>query len=204
MKRLVSGFSGVYTSQMRKTDKPPVYLLLSGGIDSAACARFYLTLGYKLRAIHVNYGQPAMSAEQRSAVALADYFRVAIHSVALSGIEITPSGEIPGRNSALLSAALMVSGSTPALISIGIHSGTRYFDCQESFVRLWDSLLSGYTDGRVQLGVPFLSWTKDAIWRYCSENTVPVGLTWSCEASSTAPCGMCSSCKDKERLLARA
>lgn len=199
----MSGLSGGYTNRMRRNDKPPIYLLLSGGIDSAACAQFYLRLGHELRAIHVNYGQPAALAEQRSADALADYFRVGISHVALRGIGVVPSGEIPGRNSTLLSAALMASRGKQALISIGIHAGTRYFDCQESFVQLWNSLLSGYTDGRVQLGVPFLSWTKDSIWRYCSENKVPVGLTWSCEASSTTPCGMCLSCKDKERLLAR-
>lgn len=192
-----------YTNLMRKTNRPPVYLLLSGGIDSAACARFYLTLGHGVRAIHVDYGQPAASAEQRSAEALADFFGIPIQCVALGGVAIAPSGEVPGRNSFLLSAALMASGSKPALISIGIHSGTKYFDCQESFAGLWEKLLWGYSDGRVQLGVPFLSWSKDAIWQYCTEHAVPVGLTWSCEASSVEPCGGCLSCRDRERLIAR-
>jgi 7-cyano-7-deazaguanine synthase len=108
------------------------------------------------------------------------------------------------RNLALIATALMDVGLGANLIAIGIHGGTRYFDCSQTFTKLCGRVLDGYTDGRVRLGTPFLAMNKGQVWRYCKQNQVPIHLTWSCEASSTNPCGKCLSCKDKEALLAGA
>ena len=108
------------------------------------------------------------------------------------------------RNLALISSALMEVGLRTNLIALGIHGGTRYFDCSPAFTKLCEQLLEGYTDGRVRMGAPFLTMDKRQIWNYCKQNRVPVHLTWSGEASCAKPCGKCLSCKDKESLLARA
>lgn len=189
---------------MQKTNKLPVLVLLSGGIDSTACTHFYREQQHAVSALFVDYGQPAKLSERKSAQAIATHYGMPLQQLSVSGVTVPASGEITGRNALLLSAALMAIGKKAALITLGIHAGTRYFDCQPGFVRHWEELLSGYTDGRVQLGIPFLRWKKAAIWQYCTEQKVPVQLTWSCEASDTTPCGSCLSCKDKENLLARA
>jgi 7-cyano-7-deazaguanine synthase len=55
-----------------------VLVLLSGGIDSAACLDFYLDLGRTPCALFVDYGQLAARAELRAALAVADYYSVPI------------------------------------------------------------------------------------------------------------------------------
>lgn len=42
-------------------------VLLSGGIDSAACVAFYRRLGNDVAAVFVDYGQPVREQEERSA-----------------------------------------------------------------------------------------------------------------------------------------
>lgn len=188
---------------MGKGKRRLVYVLLSGGIDSTACVHFYRDQGYRVKPLHIQYGQGAHISELRSSRAVAHFYKLTLLCVDLSHLEPAISGEIPGRNALLLSAGLMSMGARTGLVALGIHAGTRYFDCQPTFVRLWERLLDGYTDGRIRLGAPFLSWTKSEIWQYCLNSDVPLDLTWSCESRSGKPCGRCSSCKDKEALIAR-
>jgi 7-cyano-7-deazaguanine synthase len=179
-------------------------VLLSGGIDSTACVHFYAHQHLRVQPVFVNYGQPASLAEVRSARAVCAFYKVQLRTIRIEGPRIQRSGEILARNLVLISCALMEVGLRTNLIAVGIHGGTRYFDCSPSFTKLCEQLLEGYTDGRVRIGAPFLTMDKKQIWNYCEQNGVPVHLTWSCEASSAKPCGKCLSCKDKESLLARA
>lgn len=187
---------------MKRASRPVVCVLSSGGIDSSACIHFYLQGGYKVSPLFANYGQPAAQAELRSVKAISTFYGLSLRTVMLTGVKIPRAGEIFGRNTFLLSVALMGCRSGINLISLGIHSGTRYYDCSQAFAATCESLLSGYTDGRVRLGIPFGSWDKKQVWSYCCQHTVPTDLTWSCEASNRHPCGKCLSCRDKEALVA--
>ena len=187
---------------MGRGAKRLVYVLLSGGVDSTACVHFYRDQGCRVRPLHVQYGQGARISELQSASAVADFYRLKLLRVDLSQVGPATCGEIPGRNALLLSTGLMSMGSRPGLLALGIHAGTRYFDCQPAFVSLWERLLDGYTDGRIRLGAPFINWSKTDIWQYCRDHHVPVDLTWSCESRSKKRCGRCSSCKDREALNA--
>jgi 7-cyano-7-deazaguanine synthase len=189
---------------MKKVSQPVVYVLASGGIDSTACIHFYLQQRFKVRPLFVRFGQPACEAELASIKAVCKFYGLNLRTVTLVGLKVPRSGEIVGRNLLLFSVALMRSELSASLISLGIHAGTRYYDCNSVFEKLCDELLSGYTDGRTRLGIPFATWSKSQVWSYCRENGVPVELTWSCEASSKKPCGKCLSCRDKELLVAGA
>jgi 7-cyano-7-deazaguanine synthase len=188
---------------MRRSNRSTVTVLLSGGIDSTACVHFYIRQRFRVRPVFVDYGQPASKAESKSARAVSAFYRLPLRTISIHGPRIPRSGEILARNLALVSSALMDVGLGTNLIALGIHAGTRYFDCSRAFTRLCERLLEGYTDGRVRIAAPFLAMNKGQVWKYCKLNHVPVNLTWSCEASSTKPCGKCLSCKDKESLLAR-
>jgi 7-cyano-7-deazaguanine synthase len=188
---------------MKRANRSAVTVLLSGGIDSTACIHFYAHQHLRVEPMFVNYGQPASQAEVTSARAVCAFYQLQLRTIRIQGPRITRSGEILARNLVLVSSALMVVGLRTNLIALGIHSGTRYFDCSRAFIKLCEQLLEGYTDGRVRIGAPFLSMDKGRIWNYCKQNRVPTHLTWSCEASSAKPCGKCLSCKDKESLLAR-
>ncbi|MEE8452645.1 MAG: 7-cyano-7-deazaguanine synthase [Thermoguttaceae bacterium] len=186
----------------QKADKPVVWVLLSGGIDSAACAAFYLRQGFAVETLYIDYGQAAAKHEEVAAAAIAERFGVPHVRYMWSGGSIKGSGEICGRNAFLLFGALMEIGNRHGLLAIGLHSGTPYYDCGESFMSATQLLLDGCTDGRIKAVAPFLTWNKREIWEFCIDCGVALGLTYSCEKGSDKPCGECLSCLDRRTLNA--
>jgi 7-cyano-7-deazaguanine synthase len=179
-----------------------VTVLLSGGIDSAACVAFYKAQGRRVSALHVDYGQAARRKEKTSATAIAAYMQVPLRVVTVRGVGVRLEGEVVGRNAFLLTLALQEGGTLSQLIALGIHAGTQYCDCSAEFINLMNTLLGFQTDGRVQVGAPFVTWTKRQVWDYSKLNGIPISLTYSCERGSEVPCGECLSCKDVRRLNA--
>jgi 7-cyano-7-deazaguanine synthase len=179
-------------------------VLLSGGIDSAACASFYLGLGYGVDGLFVDYGQPASQAERLAASAVAGHLEIPLQTVVCHGPSVEFSGEIVGRNAFLVFVALLYKPLHNGIVGLGIHRGSSYYDCQKHFIDEAEKVVCGYTDGKVSLGTPFLTWSKEMVWEFCIQKKIPIQLTWSCEARSDRPCGTCLSCRDKEALHARA
>ena len=178
-------------------------ILLSGGVDSAACAAFYSRLGHSVRGLFVDYGQPVRSVERESAAKVAAHYSIPLQSVVCQGPEANFSGEISGRNAFLITTAMVFNPKWTGIIALGIHAGTEYYDCGHTFVEDISRVVEGYSDGRVALGVPFLNWTKKMIWDFCLANHVPVEITWSCEVGPKTPCGKCLSCRELEAIYAR-
>lgn len=178
-------------------------VLLSGGIDSAACMRYYLDLGFQLRGLFIDYGQRARDNEGESAVQVANYYDIPLDRVSLSPVNHFGPGEIRGRNAFLIIAALLFYPQFKGIFSLGIHSGTRYYDCSQQFISDITNIIDAYTGGEIRVGTPFLNWSKAMIYAYCEEKGIPIHLTYSCESGTTPPCGKCLSCKDREVLNAR-
>lgn len=179
------------------------YVLLSGGIDSASCVAFYLRLGHAVTGVFVDYRQPPRAQEEHSARAVAAHYSIPLEVIRCDGQQTNYSTEIRGRNAFLVFAALLFAPIQKGVISLGIHRGTPYYDCSELFAADAARIVSGYTNGRVTLGVPFLTWDKGMIHQFAREAGVPVALTWSCEVGPAVPCGQCMSCRDREVLHAR-
>lgn len=177
-------------------------VLLSGGIDSAACVQFYRSQNFQVETLFVDFGQPAGKAERRSARAISDFFNVAMNTVECSGPRHSFSGEIMGRNAFLVMTAMVYRPELNGLVCLGIHAGTGYYDCNTRFVELMSQLVDEYSNGRIVLGLPFLSWSKGMIWQYSAREKIPTDLTWSCETNSEQYCGICLSCRDREALNA--
>jgi 7-cyano-7-deazaguanine synthase len=177
-----------------------VLVLLSGGVDSAACAAFFVERKYHVEAMHLDYGQAAAEMEFNAAHAIAEHYTIKLHYHRLSDPQRKNVGHIVGRNAFLLFAALLEFPWDSGLIGIGIHTGTPYFDCTKDFTERVQRLFDAYSDGRIRISAPFLMWEKPRIWDFCMSSKVPVSLTYSCEAGSREPCGECSSCKDLEVL----
>ena len=83
---------------------PPteVLVLLSGGLDSAACLHFYVALGRQVAAVFIDHGQPASDEEASSAHAVAHYYRVPLRTHTWCGSTERTVGSIFGRNAFLL------------------------------------------------------------------------------------------------------
>lgn len=179
-----------------------VCVLLSGGIDSSACVAFYLKQNFSVRCMFIDYGQVAAQREFPSAKAIAKHYNVPFSRLTWSGIHKKNSGLVFGRNVFLLVSTLMEMPKYTGIIAIGAHSGTNYYDCAPAFFRKMQSIFDAYTKGRIQIGVPFLKWTKRDIMTFCRSYRVPLELTYSCERGLDQPCGQCLSCRDLEILNA--
>ena len=175
-------------------------VLISGGIDSAACVHLFQKQQSRVRGIHIAYGQPADQRESAAASAIAAHYRIPLSTVYLVGSRHKVGGEIFGRNAFLLFTALMEIDIRPALLALGIHSGTPYPDCSPRFIATVQATIDLQCAGSIKVVAPFLEWAKSDIWRYCITEHVPLELTYSCELGLTQPCGKCSSCKDLETL----
>lgn len=175
-------------------------ILLSGGIDSTASVYYYRELKYSVTAVFVDYGQAANKIEIESARSVAAYYKIKLENVSFMSGSIYYQGEIPGRNGFLVFAAILSHPNYVGIVSLGIHSGTPYYDCSPDFVERMNILLKRYTMGRIILDAPFLKWDKSMIHRYCIDNEIPLEMTYSCENGTIPPCGTCNSCLDRKAL----
>lgn len=177
-------------------------ILLSGGIDSTTCLAYYLHEGLSPEALFVDYGQAGAKKESRAATLICRHFQVPLRTICLTGVIRKGAGLITGRNAFLLLTAALESNGKPGVIALGIHSGTRYADCTRYFIQRMQAIFDTYTGGALQIGVPFLRWSKGDIWALANSRNVPLSLTYSCERGLAQPCGSCDSCLDLEALRA--
>jgi 7-cyano-7-deazaguanine synthase len=175
-------------------------VLLSGGIDSAACAHFLERNGYSVSCMFVDYGQAPAGEESKASAALAERMGLTLTNHKVSPAGVLGKGEIRGRNAFLVMTALLLCDPSTRVISLGIHSGTAYYDCSPAFATLMDRVLAEYSDGCTRLFTPFLYWTKNAVVDYFRGSGLPIELTYSCEMGQPAACGVCPSCRDRRAL----
>ena len=178
----------------------PVEVLVSGGIDSAALVAFYLRQRSNVRAMFVDFGQPAAKQESSAARAICRHYDIRLSIMTVKARVAFTSGEIPGRNAFLVFSAILSCGRKPGIIALGIHEGSAYYDCTESFLKGIQTVVDGYKAGRIKVAAPFLNWDKRTILEFSKKVGVPIDLTYSCENGGARPCGRCLSCKDREAL----
>lgn len=188
---------------MRKLDlarQKTALVLMSGGIDSAACAHMLKKQGFNVVAVFVDYGQASLAQETKAVKALSSFLGVQVEYIKATGPTTFRDGELTGRNSFLAFAALFFLRAPRGLIAMGVHSGTPYFDCSKVFADGLARLISEQTDGQTSFIAPFIDWTKKDVFDYFLKSGLPLSSTYSCEAGATTPCGKCASCKDRKNL----
>jgi len=175
-------------------------VLLSGGIDSTACAWHLRNQGHSVQGLFVDYGQKAAPLEKRAARALSKALDIGLDYVSVKSPTHFGAGEIAGRNAFLVFTALMTAKLHTGVIALAIHSGTTYYDCSTAFAKSIDRLVAEHTDGRVRLSTPFITWSKKNIVDYYKVSRLPIELTYSCESGQVPTCGRCLSCRDRRML----
>lgn len=110
------------------------------------------------------------------------------------------AGELVGRNAFLIFAAMFLARTHTGLLGIGIHAGTPYYDCSATFVERMRVLVEEHTESGLSLAAPFVGWSKGQIFDYFMSNKLPIESTYSCEAGTVPPCGVCGSCGDRREL----
>ncbi len=187
----------VLPGDLRMAKRRRALVLLSGGIDSAACTQFLLEQDYVVGALFADYGQPAAEQERNSASLVASHFGIPLSWCTVAPRRTFGAGEIPGRNAWLVLTAYMLGEVAGGVIALGVHAGSPYYDCTEAFLFSLNRLLGEHSDGRVCCYAPFVSWPKALVYRYFKERNLPLALTYSCEAGTVPPCGICRSCLDR-------
>jgi 7-cyano-7-deazaguanine synthase len=198
-------------------------ILLSGGLDSSVLAYFLKSVGIKLKALTINYGQRHVK-EQVAARAIAALLGFEHRTVALP--ELTPlfgdqcslvteqveipeghyahesmkSTVVPNRNMIFLSLAVAWSvASAYDGVAYAAHAGdhTIYPDCRPAFADAMAHAISLCDVAPQELLRPFIASTKGDIARLGSSLGVPFQATWSCYNGRALHCGACGTCTER-------
>lgn len=174
-------------------------VLLSGGLDSAVCAHLLLRQGMAVEGLFIEYGQAALDRERHASSNVAAALGIPLRTRALVPAPTRGVGELPGRNALLISLGAFELGASGGTVVIGVHAGTRYYDCSIPFLDVMSRLLQEQTDGRTALSAPLATWSKAQVFEAFRDSGLSTEITYSCEAGDK-PCGGCLSCLDRVAL----
>ncbi len=208
-------------------------VLLSGGLDSATAAAQAIADGYEVIAISFRYGQRhdrELIAAKRVAerLGIKEHFTIDINLAQWGGSALTDSAiavptdgikpneipitYVPGRNTVFIAIALSLAEAKQAsAIYLGINAVdySGYPDCRPEYLEAFQHLanLSSKTaiEGNApKLVAPLVIDSKTDIVRRALALNVPIALTWSCYQGDEEPCGVCDSCRIRDRALIEA
>ncbi|MGF1590972.1 MAG: 7-cyano-7-deazaguanine synthase QueC [Pleurocapsa sp.] len=208
-------------------------VLLSGGLDSATTAAIAIAEGYEVIALSFDYGQrhqKELQAAQKIAQALGikEHFVTEINLSQWGGSSLTdksmtipqdgvqpdviPSTYVPGRNTVFMAIALSLAEAKNAqAIYLGINAVdySGYPDCRPEYLQAYQQLAqlaskAGVEGNAPQLVAPLVKDSKVDIVRRALELNVPIADTWSCYQGGETPCGLCDSCRIRDRALIEA
>ena len=210
------------TAVVQATRAQTAVVLLSGGMDSATLAYVARDRGYRIIALHVNYGQRTEAKERQCAQRIAalleavEFFEVDIGYLARIGASALtdraipvmdysdtsgdlPATYVPFRNANLLSIATSLAEARRAeAIFIGAQASdySGYPDCREEFMEAFQQVIDRGTreTTRIRLEAPFVHMNKAEILRIGLSLEVPYHETWSCYRNSDRACGRCGAC----------
>ena len=208
-------------------------VLLSGGLDSATTAAIAIAEGYEVIALSFRYGQrheKELLAAKKIATALGikEHFITEINLSQWGGSSLTdelmtipqeglqpdviPSTYVPGRNTVFIAIALSLAEAKNAqAIYLGINAVdySGYPDCRPEYLAAYQQLANlsskaGVEGHAPQLIAPLVKDSKVDIVRRALELNVPIADTWSCYQGGDTPCGLCDSCRIRDRALIEA
>lgn len=208
-------------------------VLLSGGLDSATTAAIAIAEGYQVIALSFRYGQrheKELVAAKKIAEALGikEHFISEIDLAQWGGSSLTdqsmpipqgglepdiiPSTYVPGRNTVFMAIALSLAEAKNAqAIYLGINAVdySGYPDCRPEYLAAYQKLANlsskaGVEGNAPRLIAPLVKDSKLDIVRRALELNVPIADTWSCYQGGAIPCGLCDSCRIRDRALIEA
>ena len=205
-------------------------VLLSGGLDSATTAAIAIKKGYEVIALSFRYGQ-RHEKELQAAATIAEALQIQQHhiidvnlsqwggssltdpkiAIPQSGIQsdVIPSTYVPGRNTVFIAIALSLAEATDATaIYLGINAVdySGYPDCRPEYLDAFQKLANlasktAIEGNKIELVAPLVEDSKvDIVGRALSLG-VPIDKTWSCYQGGENPCGVCDSCRIRDRAL---
>lgn len=196
-------------------------LLMSGGLDSTTLAYDLIDQNKSVLPIFLDYGQHFKERELDSLLkVLPKTLKPHLRVVNISDIfEYSPSKMIiepnlwtehissddlylPYRNLLFLSIASSIAQSEniKEVYAAFINSNhAKEIDCSKDFFDKLGSILNEF--GTVDICLPYRELSKADVINKGIELNVPMALTYSCQANSEVPCGVCPNCVDREDAI---
>lgn len=197
-------------------------VLLSGGMDSAVTTAIAQNSGYKIAALHINYGQRTQNREMQSFDKLCEYYNINEKLVVdisyltqIGGSSLTdnnidvfdakldnkevPNTYVPFRNANILAIATSwaeVIGAEAIFIGANQVDSSGYPDTRKEFFEVAEKMIDLGTkpETKISIKTPIIEMSKKDIIKLGNELKVPFALTWSCYRSNEVACGTCDSC----------
>jgi 7-cyano-7-deazaguanine synthase len=208
-------------------------VLLSGGLDSATTAAIAIADGYEAIALSFRYGQRhqrelTAASKVAKALEIGEHYLIDVNlsqwggsaltdesiAVPQDGIQlnIIPSTYVPGRNTVFIAIALSLAEAKAAeAIYLGINAVdySGYPDCRPEYLEAYQKLANlssrvGIEGKAPLLMAPLAKDSKVDIVRRALSLGVPIAETWSCYQGEDEPCGLCDSCRIRDRALIEA
>ena len=213
--------------------KPRAVILLSGGLDSATTAAIAIADGYEPIALSFRYGQ-RHEREINAAIKVAKHLSIQQHfisdvnlsewggsaltdltlEVPQDGVKpnVIPATYVPGRNTVFIAIALSLAeakNATAIYLGINAVDYSGYPDCRPEYLEAYQKLANlaskvGIEGFAPQLIAPLVQDSKLDIVRRAVNLGVPIEDTWSCYQGEEKPCGLCDSCRIRDRALIEA
>ncbi|MCY7333382.1 MAG: 7-cyano-7-deazaguanine synthase QueC [Pseudanabaena sp. CAN_BIN31] len=213
--------------------KKKAVILLSGGLDSATSAAQAIADGYEAIALSLRYGQrherELLAARQvATALHIGEHFIMDVNLAQWGGSALTDaridvpiagvqSGEIPityvpGRNTVFIAIALSLAeakGAEAIYLGINAVDYSGYPDCRPEYLAAFQKLAAlsskvGVEGNAPKLVAPLVMDSKVDIVRRARRLGVPIELTWSCYQGGEVPCGVCDSCRIRDKAILEA
>ena len=208
-------------------------VLLSGGLDSATSAAQAIADGYEVIALSLHYGQ-RHEKELIAAKHVAEHLGIQEHfvinvnlaqwggsaltdeaiAVPIEGVQPNqiPSTYVPGRNTVFIAIALSLAeakGAEAIYLGINAVDYSGYPDCRPEYLEAYQQLAmlsskAGLEGKAPKLVAPLVMDSKVDIVRRALRLDVPIAVTWSCYQGEMEPCGVCDSCRIRDRALIEA
>ena len=210
--------------------KKKAVVLLSGGLDSATAAAIAISEGYEAIALSLRYGQ-RHERELQAAAKIVEALNIQQHHVidvnlaqwggsSLTDTEIEiphqgvqtdiiPSTYVPGRNTVFIAIALSLAeamGASAIYLGINAVDYSGYPDCRPEYLAAYQKLANlsskaAVEGNTIELVAPLVKDTKVDIVKRALDLGVPIEQTWSCYQGEEQPCGVCDSCRIRDRAL---
>lgn len=198
-------------------------LLASGGLDSTTVGYQLAATGVEVVPIFFDYGQHCVDIEwsrvnevlpadmlRPERFDISDIFRGSqsrlIREADLWTEEVQDDDLYIPYRTMLFFAAAAARAQTVGILDVYtgfINSNhAKEIDCTAAFMNSLDGLTSSI--GPVRFHSPFRYSSKADVARAAAELGVPIGRTYSCQASAQFPCGACPNCVERLNALKEA
>lgn len=195
-------------------------VMVSGGLDSTTVCYLLINEGIEVHPIFFDYGQHCVETEWAKVNEVLPLQALPAERIDLSGIfegsksrmiveanlwkeEVADNDLYIPYRTMLFFASAAARAQTIGILDV--YSGfinsnhAKEIDCSTEFMNGLDELSLGV--GAVRFHAPFGTKSKSDVVRKAVELSVPIGRTFSCQASSSFPCGACPNCVERLNAL---